>query len=126
MTGKRVLIVDDALIMRRRIKEIAEEAGWQVTGEAKDGEEAVSLCQQEKPDLVTLDIVMPKMDGLSALKQMIHNDPQIRVVMISAVNQKEKLAECIRAGAIDFIVKPFEKASLLGFFEKSLAAEIQK
>ena len=89
MGAKRVLIVDDALIMRKRIKEIAEEAGWQVAGEAENGEEAVSLYQQERPDLVTLDIVMPKMDGVSALKQMIRNDPHARVVMISAVNQKK-------------------------------------
>jgi two-component system chemotaxis response regulator CheY len=122
---KRVLIVDDALIMRRCIREIAEEAGWQVAGEAKNGEEAVTLCQQEKPDLVTLDIVMPKLDGVSALKQMIQSDPQARVVMVSAVNQREKLAECIQAGAIDFIVKPFEKAGLLSFFEKHLSAEDQ-
>ena len=125
MAGKRVLIVDDALIIRKRIREIAEEAGWQVAGEAKDGEEAVALYQQEKPDLVTLDIVMPKMNGVSALKQMMHDDPQARVVMVSAVDQKTKLAECIQAGAIDFIVKPFEKAGLLSFFEKHLSAEGQ-
>ncbi len=125
MTDKCVLIVDDALIMRRRIREIAEEAGWQVAGEAKDGIEAVALYQQAKPDLVTLDIVMPKIDGVSALKQIIQHDPQARVVMVSAVNQKEKLAECIQAGAFDFIVKPFDKASLLTFFEKILTAESQ-
>ena len=126
MGAKRVLIVDDTLIMRKRIKDIAEEAGWQIAGEAKDGEEAVALYRQEEPDLVTMDIVMPNLDGVSALKQMRQDDPQARVVMISAVNQKEKLAECIQAGAIDFIVKPFEKANLRGFFEKYLAAENQK
>lgn len=123
MTAKRVLIVDDALIIRKRIKEIAEAAGWQVAGEAKNGEEAVALYQQEQPDMVTLDIIMPKMDGVSALKQMIQTDPQAQVVMISAVNQKAKLTECIKAGAIDFIVKPFEKASLRSFFEKYLTAD---
>jgi len=117
---KRILIVDDALIMRRRIKEIAEEAGWVVAGEAKNGEEAVSLYKQEKPDLVTLDIVMPKMDGVTALKRLIQVDPQARVVMISAVDQKEKLTECIKNGAIDFIVKPFDKLRLQSFFEKYL------
>jgi two-component system chemotaxis response regulator CheY len=121
MAAKRVLIVDDALIMRQRIRDIAVEAGWQVAGEAKDGEEAVALYQIEKPDLVTLDIVMPKLDGVSALWQMIEYDPKARVVMVSAVDQKEKLAECIRAGAIDFVVKPFEKSSLQHFFEKYLA-----
>jgi two-component system chemotaxis response regulator CheY len=126
MTAKRVLIVDDALIMRKRIRDIAEEAGWQVAGEAKDGTEAVALYQREKPDLVTLDIVMPNLDGVSALRQMIHDDPRARVVMVSAVNQKDKLAECIQIGAIDFIVKPFEKAALRGLFEKYLSAERQK
>jgi two-component system chemotaxis response regulator CheY len=117
------MIVDDALIMRQRIREIAEEAGWQVVAEASDGEQAVQLYAQVKPDLVTLDIVMPNVDGVAALRRLIENDPQATVVMVSAVNQKEKLAECIQAGAIDFIVKPFEKASLRRFFEKRLAAD---
>jgi two-component system chemotaxis response regulator CheY len=121
--AKRVLIVDDALIMRRRIKEIAEEAGWEIAGEAKNGEEAIALFQRERPDLVTLDIVMPKMDGVTALKSMIAADPKARVVMISAVDQKEKLTECIHSGAIDFIVKPFDKPRLLSFFDKYLAAD---
>ena len=123
MATKRLLIVDDALFMRKRIREIAESAGWEIAGEAEDGEQAVALYQQEKPDLVTLDIVMPKLDGVSALKELMQHDPQARVVMVSAVNQKPKLAECIQAGAIDFIVKPFDKAMLREFFEKSLAAE---
>ena len=121
--AKRVLIVDDALIMRQRIKQIALLAGWSVAGEAKDGKEAVALFRQQKPDLVTMDIVMPTMDGVEALKQMIADDGQAHVVMISAVNQKDKLAECIRAGAMDFIVKPFEKSELLNFFSKHLAAK---
>jgi two-component system chemotaxis response regulator CheY len=120
------MIVDDALIIRKRIKEIAEEAGWQVAAEAKDGEEAVALYRRERPDLVTLDIVMPKLDGVAALKRMIQDDPLARVVMVSAVNQKEKLAECIQAGAIDFIVKPFEKAGLRRFFEKYLLVDTQQ
>jgi two-component system chemotaxis response regulator CheY len=119
-TSKRVLIVDDALIVRKRIRDIAEQAGWQVAGEAKTGREAVSMYQQVRPDLVTLDIVMPEMDGVEALQQVIEFDAQAKVVMVSAVNQKEKLSQCIRAGAIDFIVKPFEKSDLRRFFEKQL------
>ena len=121
--AKRVLIVDDALIIRKRIKEIAEQSGWEVAGEAKNGEEAVALYAEEKPDLVTLDIVMPKLDGVTALKRLLTADPQARVVMISAVDQKEKLTECIQAGAVDFIVKPFDKAKLRAFFDKYLAVE---
>ena len=120
MGAKRILIVDDALIMRRRIRDVAEQAGWRVAGEAKDGREAVALYQEIRPDLVTLDIVMPNLDGVSALKTIVGNDPRARVIMVSAVNQKAKLEECIQAGAIDFIVKPFDKASLLGMFEKYL------
>ncbi|MEO8271689.1 MAG: response regulator [Aureliella sp.] len=121
MTASRLLIVDDALIIRRRIRAIAIESGWEVVGEAQNGEEAVALYSQEKPDLVTMDIVMPKMDGVSALKQILSDYPHALVAMVSAVNQKDKLAECIRAGAIDFIVKPFDKTRLLRFFEKQLA-----
>ena len=88
---KRVLIVDDALIVRTRIREIAEEAGWQIAGEAADGVEAVRLYEQEKPDLVTLDIVMPEMDGVAALKKIIEHDHRARIVMITAVSQKTKL-----------------------------------
>ena len=117
------MIVDDALIIRKRIKDIAAEAGGQVAGEASDGSEAIALYDQEKPELVTLDIVMPQLDGVSALKEIMHRDPNARVVMVSAVNQKEKLAECIQAGALDFVVKPFEKDSLLNFFKKYLSME---
>ena len=120
--AKRVLIVDDALIMRKRIKEIAEKAGWEVAGEAADGEEAVAMYEQLSPDLVTLDIVMPKMDGVAALKQMMATDSSARVVMISAVDQREKLTECIRHGAVDFIVKPFDAERLKKFFCRFLGS----
>ena len=119
MAAKRLLVVDDALLIRKRIREIAEGAGWKIAGEASNGEEALALYQQEKPDLVTLDIVMPILDGVSTLKKLMQYDPQAKVVMVSAVNQKPKLAECIEAGAIDFIVKPFDKETLRRFFEKS-------
>lgn len=116
--ANRVLIVDDALIMRMRIKEIATESGWDVAGEATNGEDAVARFQELRPDLMTLDIVMPKMDGVAALRSIKQTDPSARIVMVSAVDQKEKLTECIRLGAVDFIVKPFDKASLKSFFEK--------
>ncbi len=123
MGTKRVLIVDDALIMRQCIRDIAVEAGWQVAGEAGDGSEAVAMYNQQRPDLVTLDIVMPRTDGISALKEIMQRDPKAHVVMISAVSQKEKLAECIQAGAIDFVIKPFEKETLLEFFKKYLSKQ---
>lgn len=117
---KRVLIVDDALIMRKKIREIAERSGWEVAAEARDGEEAVEMFRRERPDLVTLDIVMPRVDGVTALKRIMALAPEARVVMVSAVDQREKLAECIESGAIDFIVKPFDEPRLRSFFDKYL------
>lgn len=116
--GKRVLVVDDAMIMRMRIKDIAREAGWEIAGEADNGEEAVLRYKELRPDLITLDIVMPKMDGVSALRQLKQECPEANVVMVSAIDQKEKLTECIRLGVVDFIVKPFDKTRLKTFFEK--------
>ena len=121
--SNRVLIVDDALIMRKRIGNIAAEAGWTVAGEAVNGIEAISLFEQENPDLVTLDIVMPKMDGVATLRQLMADHPAARVVMVSAVDQKEKLKECIDLGAMDFIVKPFQQSRLRSFFDKYRATE---
>ena len=114
----RLLIVDDALIMRMKIRDIARSAGWEVVAEATNGEEAVDLFQRHRPDLVTLDMVMPGMDGLAALKAIRQLHPDANVVMVSAVNQKEKLRECIESGALDFVVKPFNPANLKAFFEQ--------
>jgi two-component system chemotaxis response regulator CheY len=114
----RLMIVDDALIMRLKIREIALNAGWEVVAEAQNGEDAVRLFEQHHPDLVTLDMVMPGMDGLAALKAIRAMNPEATVVMVSAVNQKQKLKECIENGAVDFVVKPFDPANLQAFFER--------
>jgi two-component system chemotaxis response regulator CheY len=120
--ARRLLIVDDALIMRSRIRDIAQASGWEVAGEAADGVEAVRLFQAERPDLMTLDIVMPEMDGVEVLKRVRDLDPEAQVVMISAVDQREKLAQCIDLGAIDFIVKPFDGERLRKLFGKQLVS----
>ena len=122
MNAKRVLVVDDALVIRQRIIEIAKLSGWEIAGQASNGKQAVEMYFSQRPDLVTLDIVMPEMDGVESLKEIRSRDPEARVVMVTAINQKEKLAECIQAGAIDFIVKPFDKATLIRFFEKALSS----
>ncbi|MGY8771394.1 MAG: response regulator [Pirellulales bacterium] len=116
MASNQLMIVDDSLIMRMKIKEIATGAGWNIVAEAKNGAEAVSLYEQHQPDLVTLDMVMPKMDGLNALIAIRKMDSQAQVVMISAVDQKEKLSKCIESGAMDFIVKPFDTIRLKALF----------
>ncbi len=116
--AKRLLIVDDALIMRKRIREIAQQAGWEVVGEAANGADALDMHQALQPDLTTMDIVMPQMDGVAALRAVRAKTANAQVVMVSAVDQREKLSECIRLGAIDFIVKPFDPNNLLKFFER--------
>ena len=116
--SKRVLIVDDALIMRKRIGGIAQKAGWDVVGEASHGLEALDLFEQHRPDLVTMDIIMPKLDGVATLRELRGRHPEARVVMVSAVDQRAKLTECVELGAIDFIVKPFAEERLRKLFEK--------
>ena len=119
---KRLLVVDDAMIMRAIIKDTAKKAGWEVVGEATNGAEAVSQFRDLKPDMTTLDIVMPEMDGVEALRAIRGEDPQARVVMISAIDQRAKLNECIQLGALDFIVKPFDKQRLLSLFQTYLSS----
>ncbi len=115
---KRLLVVDDALFMRKLIHGVAVEAGWEVVGEAGDGSEAVTLFQTLRPDLVTMDLVMPVMGGLEALRQIRSIDPKAQVVVVTALDQKQALMDSIRDGAIDFIVKPFERQRVLNLLAK--------
>ena len=117
---KRLRVVDDALIMRAMIKDIAQQAGWQIADEATNGRECLERYRELSPDLVTLDIVMPEMDGVEALRQLRQEDPPAMVVMVSAIDQKEKLSECIRLGARDFIVKPFDRDHLRSLLQRYL------
>lgn len=115
---KRLLVVDDALFMRKLISGVAVEAGWEVAGEATNGAEAVALYQSLRPDLVTMDLVMPVMGGLEALRQIRGADPAAQVVVVTALDQKQALMDSIREGAIDFIVKPFERERVLNLLHK--------
>ncbi len=114
----RLLVVDDAMLMRRMIHEVAVEAGWEVVGEAKNGREGVDLFDQLRPDLVTMDVVMPEMGGLEALRRIRGIDPAARVVMVTALDQKRTIEEAIRDGAIDFIVKPFDRGRIVALLGK--------
>lgn len=103
----RVVIVDDSLYMRHRLRQIFENLGWDVIGEAEDGHEAVELVQSLRPDVVTMDITMPRMDGISAVRHIMQHDPKACVVMCSAVGQQDMIVQAVRAGARGFIAKPF-------------------
>jgi two-component system chemotaxis response regulator CheY len=120
---KRLLVVDDALFMRKMICGVAAEAGWEVVGEAANGLEAVTMYDQLRPDLVTMDLVMPEMGGLEALRQIRAHDPDARVVVVTALDQKQALMDSIREGALDFIVKPFERQRVLNLLAKLGGAE---
>lgn len=111
--SKRVLIVDDALFMRTMLRDIFCAAGWQVVAEADNGEQAIEQYHSHQPDLVTMDVVMPEMGGIDALKKILSQDPSARIVVCSALGQKKLILEAIQAGAKDFIVKPFQQEQVL-------------
>lgn len=113
-----VLIVDDALVMRKIIGSIAVEAGWTVVAEAENGLKGLESYKALKPDLVTMDLVMPVMGGLESLRNIREFDPNARIVVITALDQKKTLEEAIDAGAADFIVKPFDREFVRKTFEK--------
>jgi two-component system chemotaxis response regulator CheY len=114
----KVLIVDDAAFMRMMIKDILEKNGFEVIGEANNGLKAVELYKKEKPDVVTMDITMPDMDGIEAVKAIKSFDPGAKIIMCSAMGQQTMVMDAIRAGARDFIVKPFQPDRVLEAIRK--------
>jgi two-component system chemotaxis response regulator CheY len=119
----RVLIVDDALFMRTMLRNIFVESGFEVVGEAGNGNEALEKYRTLTPDLTTMDIVMPEKNGIEALKQIMAFDPGARIVMCSALGQESLIIEALEAGARDFIVKPFKPAKVVEVAQKVLGAE---
>ncbi|ERI90873.1 chemotaxis protein CheY [Clostridiales bacterium oral taxon 876 str. F0540] len=114
----KVLIVDDAAFMRMMIKDILEKNGFEVVGEANNGIKAVEIYKKEKPDVVTMDITMPDMDGIEAVKEIRSFDPGAKIIMCSAMGQQTMVMDAIRAGARDFIVKPFQPDRVLEAIRK--------
>ncbi|HAF49520.1 MAG: two-component system, chemotaxis family, chemotaxis protein CheY [Synergistaceae bacterium] len=117
----KVLVVDDAAFMRMMLKDILLKGGFEIAGEATNGAEAVRLYQELKPDLVTMDITMPEVDGIAAVKEIKKIDPNAKVVMVSAMGQQAMVIEAIQAGASDFIVKPFQPDRVLEALKKTLS-----
>lgn len=119
---KRVLIVDDAVFMRDMIKDIFSGSDFEIVGEAVHGVEAVDKYKELKPDLVTMDIVMPFKSGIEATKEILAFDDKATIIMCSALGQESLVMEAIEAGALDFIVKPFKADDVLAVVNKVLAA----
>lgn len=121
----KILVVDDAIFMRGLIRDIFARGPFVIAGEAENGVEAVRLHRELKPDLTTMDIVMPQMDGISALKEIMRLDPAAKVIMCSALGQEALIAEAIEAGASDFIVKPFQPTRVLRVVQSVLGLDEQ-
>ena len=120
----RVLVADDASFMRQMIREIVESEGFEVCGEASDGVEAVDEFKRLQPDVVTMDIVMPRKSGIDAVLGIMALDPGARVVMCSALGQETLVTEAMQAGARDFIVKPFKPDAVIETLKKVLEKEV--
>lgn len=118
--GSRVLIVDDAGFMRIMLKDILTRGGFEVVAETDNGITAVELYKELKPDVVTMDITMPGMDGIRALREIISFDSDAKVIMCTALGQQTVVVEAIKLGAVDFIEKPFQKEQVVNALKKAL------
>ena len=116
---KRVLIADDTEVMRMMIRMALESAGFSIVGEALDGAQAVAMYHELRPDVVTLDITMPHKDGIEACCEILAADPQARIVMVTALGHEDRIRAAVRAGARDFIVKPFEPERIIKAVKKA-------
>ena len=115
-----VLVCDDAIFMRTMISDILSQAGYEIVGEAETGVQAVQKFKELKPDLVTMDIVMPDMGGIDAVREIVSQDPDARILMCSAMGQQALVVEAIQAGAKDFVVKPFQPSRVLEAVQRVL------
>jgi two-component system chemotaxis response regulator CheY len=118
--ANRILIVDDAAFMRMMIRDILTKNGYEVVGEAQDGAQAIEKYKDLHPDLITMDITMPEMDGITALKEIRKLDTNAKVIMCSAMGQQAMVIDAIQAGAKDFIVKPFQADRVIEAIKKTL------
>lgn len=116
----KVLVVDDALFVRAAIKKYVEKAGHEVIGEAGDGQEAIEVFTELKPDAVIMDITMPRMSGLEALKEIKKIESTVKVIMCSAMGQQESIATAIQDGAADFVIKPFTEEQIVAKIKQVL------
>jgi two-component system chemotaxis response regulator CheY len=116
----RIMVSDDSTFMRMMLKKLFTENGHEVVAEAVDGMEAVQLHRQHRPDLTTMDITMPKIEGIEAVRMIHEEEPLARIIMVTAIGQRGVITEAIKAGASDFIVKPFEPAKVIEIVNKVL------
>lgn len=116
----RILVVDDARFMRLVLRRIITQAGYEVVGEARDGVEAVEMYAEKRPDCMTLDIVMPRLNGIQAVKQIIEFDPSAKIIMVTALGQEAFVLDAIKSGAREFIIKPFKNLEIIKAIKKTI------
>jgi two-component system chemotaxis response regulator CheY len=121
----KILIVDDAAFMRMMLTDILEEKGFEIAGEAGDGEEALRQYKELKPDLVTMDIVMPEVGGIESIKEILKIDPEAKILVVSAMGQQALLKEALEAGAKGFVVKPFKPEKVIEEIENILGGVLE-
>ena len=116
----QILIVDDAIFMRKMIGDILKKEGYEVCGEAENGIEAISKYKELNPDLVTMDIIMPDMSGIEAVQEIVKLDSKAKILMVSAMGQQSLVVEAIQKGAKDYVIKPFQPSRVLEAVERVL------
>ncbi len=119
--SKRILIVDDANFIRTMVKDVLIPRGFEIAGEATNGNEAVKMYEELKPDLVTMDITMKEKDGLQAAKEILERHPEAKIIMVTALGQEKMLLDSFKIGVKDFVVKPFKPERIISAVEKALA-----
>lgn len=118
------VITDDAIFMRTLLRKIIEQSDeYEVVGEASNGREAINEAEKHQPDIITLDITMPEMDGIQAVKEILRVSPKTRIIMVSAMGQQSMVIEAIKQGAKDFVVKPFDKSRVYQSIKNVLAMD---
>ena len=118
--GTRVMIVDDAPIIRLKIRDVLENHGLEVVAECGDGQQAIDTYPKIKPDVVTMDITMPNKDGIEALEGILKDFPDAKIIMVTAVDQRDSLMKAISLGATDYVVKPFEDDRIVTAIKEAL------
>ncbi len=119
----RLIVVDDTLFMRKMLRDLLTRQGYEVAAEARNGREALAFYQEHHPDLVIMDITMPEMDGIEAVRAILQVNPKARIVMCSALGQDGPVMEALEAGALDFVLKPFLPEKVLEAVQKTLQVE---
>lgn len=122
-TRTRVLIVDDARFMRMMLNDLLSKSGLEVVGQAADGDEAVAEYRRVRPDVVTLDIMMPRADGLTALQSILDEDPSARVVVVSAIEHNDTVKRALAMGAIDYVLKPFSPPRMVEVLKRAAGGD---